>query len=175
MANLICAKCNKPIDEENLVECPNCWEMYHRECWEETQFCLNCKKFNPDFGLLREEDDTEELHREEESPADEETEVQEQTAEIPVFEAPSSSVANTVLIASLVLLASGIAGGIAFVIQMQFPHLRDVTGVIGGCAIAGVGVALALAVRGLAELVNNSQKNAFYLSELVRKQKEKDE
>ena len=78
-----------------------------------------------------------------ESPADEETEVQEQTAEIPVFEAPSSSVANTVLIASLVLLASGIAGGIAFVIQMQFPHLRDVTGVIGGCAIAGVGVALA--------------------------------
>ena len=46
MANLVCAKCNKPIEDNNLVECPFCWEMYHKECWEETKFCLSCESLN---------------------------------------------------------------------------------------------------------------------------------
>ena len=55
MANLVCAKCNKPIEDNNLVECPFCWEMYHKECWEETKFCLSCKKYNLDFARIQAE------------------------------------------------------------------------------------------------------------------------
>ena len=67
-----------------------------------------------------------------------------------------------------------VAGGIALAVHMMFPLGNDIVGIIGGLAIAGLGVALSLAVKGLAELINNSQKNAHYLSRLVEKQKEKE-
>ena len=53
MATLICAKCNQPIDEENAVECPFCWEIYHKECWEDTENCVTCKKYNPIYEMAQ--------------------------------------------------------------------------------------------------------------------------
>ena len=156
MANLICAKCNQPISEENAVECPFCWEIYHKECWEDTENCVNCKKYNPIYEMAQAQKEYEALNQpnEENELKDKENTVDEDFTQFNNIETPSSPVANSVLLASLILLVSGIAGGVA---------------------LAGFGAALSLAVKGVAEIVNNSQKNAYYLSKLVENQKEKDE
>lgn len=177
MANLICAKCNQPVDETNAVECPYCWEIYHRECWEDSENCVTCKKYNPIYEMAQMQ-----KKYEEQNPQNEEQELQnknnvvddEENVEINNKEMPSSPVANAVLLASLILLISGVAGGIALAIYMMFPAGRDYVGVIGGLAIVGLGVALSFLVKGVAELVNNSQKNAYYLSKLVEKNEEKE-
>ena len=52
------------------------------------------------------------------------------------------------------------------------------TGIVGavmGAIIAAMGWVISVLIKGIAELINNSQKNAYYLSKLVEKQKEKDE
>ena len=178
MANLICAKCNQPIPEENAVECPFCWEVYHKECWEDTENCVTCKKYNPIYEMIQAQKEYEAQNQqsEENELKDANNTVDEEDfAETVTREMPSSPVANSVLLASLIMLISGVAGGVALVIYFSFPLLREFVGVIGGLALVGLGVALALVVKGIAEMVNNSQKNAFYLSKLVEKQKEKDE
>ncbi len=179
MANLICAKCNQPIDEENMVECPFCWEIYHKECWEDTENCVTCNKYNPIYEIAQaqKEHETETQQSEKQELKDNNNTVEDEDfTEIVNLETPSSPVANSVLLASIILLISGVAGGTALVIHFAFSTLlRAYVGVIGGLALAGFGVGLALVVRGIAEMVNNSQKNAYYLSKLVEKQKEKDE
>lgn len=177
MANLICAKCNQPINEETAVECPFCWELYHKECWEDSENCVTCKKYNPIYELAQMQKKYEEQNPQSEEKIQDKTNTidDEQNIELPSNEMPSSPVANTVLLASLILLISGVAGGIALGIYMMFPTGRDYVGIIGGLAIVGLGVALSFLVKGVAELVNNSQKSAFYLSKLVEKQKEKEE
>ena len=179
MATLICAKCNQPIDEENAVECPFCWEIYHKECWEDTENCVTCKKYNPIYEMAQaqKEHETETQQSEKQELKDNNNTVEDEDfTEIVNLETPSSPVANSVILASIILLISGVAGGTALVIYFAFSTLlRAYVGVIGGLALAGFGVGLALVVRGIAEMVNNSQKNAYYLSKLVEKQKEKDE
>ena len=177
MANLICAKCNQPIPDENVVECPFCWEIYHKECWEDTENCVNCKKYNPIYEMAQaqKEFEAQNIENEEQEIKDTNNTVDEDFTETVTKEMPSSPVANSVLLASIITLASGVAGGLALAIHMNFTTLRNLVGIIGGLAIAGFGVALSLVVKGVAEMVNNSQKNAFYLSKLVENQKEKDE
>lgn len=176
MANLICAKCNQPISEENAVECPFCWEIYHKECWEDTENCVNCKKYNPIYEMAQAQKEYEALNQpnEENELKDKENTVDEDFTQFNNIETPSSPVANSVLLASLILLVSGIAGGVALAIYMYLAG-KIIVGIIGGVALAGFGAALSLAVKGVAEIVNNSQKNAYYLSKLVENQKEKDE
>lgn len=176
MANFICAKCNQPISEENAVECPFCWEIYHKECWEDTENCVNCKKYNPIYEMAQAQKEYEALNQpnEENELKDKENTVDEDFTQFNNIETPSSPVANSVLLASLILLVSGIAGGVALAIYMYLAG-KIIVGIIGGVALAGFGAALSLAVKGVAEIVNNSQKNAYYLSKLVENQKEKDE
>ena len=176
MANLVCAKCNEIVEEQNAVECPFCWEIYHKECWEDTENCITCKKYNPIYEMAQAQKEFEAQNQEsaESEIKDKENVVDEDFTPLNNVEMPSSPVANTVLLASIITLVSGVAGGIALAIYMYFTG-RIIVGVIGGLAIAGFGVALSLVVKGVAEIVNNSQKNAFYLSKLVEKQKEKDE
>ena len=176
MANLICAKCNQPISEENAVECPFCWVIYHKECWEDTENCVNCKKYNPIYEMAQAQKEYEALNQpnEENELKDKENTVDEDFTQFNNIETPSSPVANSVLLASLILLVSGIAGGVALAIYMYLAG-KIIVGIIGGVALAGFGAALSLAVKGVAEIVNNSQKNAYYLSKLVENQKEKDE
>lgn len=178
MADLICAKCKQPIEESNAIECPFCWEVYHKECWEDTEICETCRKYNPIYEIVQKQKEVEVQNSQNEETETQYNEIEseeEMSVDFNGKEMPSSPVANSVFLASIVALASGIAGGIAFAIYMMFPMGRDYVGVIGGLAIAGLGVALMLAIKGFAELINNSQKNAFYLSKLVEKQKEKDE
>ncbi len=170
MANLRCAKCNELVDEQNAVECPFCWEIYHKECWEDTENCVTCKKYNPIYEMVQEQKEnqpdakpTEEAFSPEKTPLVEE----EENSSFNKIEGPSSPVANTVLLASLVILGSCVAGGIAFLIYMYLVN-KIIVGIIGALAICGVGFALSLIVKGVAEIVNNSQKNAYYLSKLVR-------
>ena len=170
MADLICAKCNQSVPEENAVECPFCWEVYHKECWEDTENCITCKKYNPIYEMAQaqKEFETQNFEKEEKELKDTNNVVEDEDfTEINSKEMPSSPVANLVLLASLVLLISGVAGGIALTIYMYFAG-KIIVGVVGGLALAGFGVGLALVVKGVAELVNNSQKNAYYLSKLVR-------
>ncbi len=169
MATLICAKCNQPISDENVVECPFCWEFYHKECWEDTENCVNCKKFNPIYEMAQaqKEFETQNIENEEQEIKDTNNTVDEDFTETVTKEMPSSPVANTVLLASIITLASGVASGIALAIYMYFTG-KILVGIIGGLALAGFGVALSLVVKGVAEMVNNSQKNAFYLSKLVK-------
>lgn len=178
MDNLVCAKCNEKIEEANLVECPHCWEIYHKECWEETENCVTCRKNNPIYEMLQAQKEAEEQNQqgEEQELKDKSNIVDDdEVVEINHNEMHSAPVTNTASLASIVFLASGVAGGIALAVHMMFPLGNDIVGIIGGLAIAGLGVALSLAVKGLAELINNSQKNAYYLSRLVEKQKKKDE
>ena len=170
MANLICAKCNQPISQEDAVECPFCWEIYHKECWEDTENCVNCKKYNPIYEMAQAQKEYEAKYGQ-----NEETELKdtsntvedEEFTEINSKEMPSSPVANSVLLASIILLGAGILGGIAFAIYMYLTS-KIIVGIIGGLALVGVGFTLSIVVRGIAEMVNNSQKNAYYLSKLVR-------
>ena len=120
MANLICAKCNQPISEENAVECPFCWEIYHKECWEDTENCVNCKKYNPIYEMAQAQKEYEALNQpnEENELKDKENTVDEDFTQFNNIETPSSPVANSVLLASLILLVSGIAGGVALAIYM---------------------------------------------------------
>ena len=178
MADLVCAKCNQAVQEENAVECPFCWEIYHKDCWEDTENCVTCKKYNPIYEMAQaqKEFEAENLQENDEKDYEAVESDDEEAIELDGKERPSSPVANSVLLASLILLISGVAGGIALIIHFAFSSLlRAYVGVIGGLAVAGLGVGLALVVRGIAEMVNNSQKNAYYLSKLVEKQKEKDE
>ena len=178
MANLICAKCNQPISEENAVECPFCWEIYHKECWEDTENCVTCKKYNPIYEMAQAQKEYEAQNQQNEENEIKNSNNTVNDEDFTLFnhiETPTSPVANSVLLASIILLIAGVAGGVALVIYFSFPLLREFVGVIGGLALAGFGTGLALVVRGVAEMVNNSQKNAYYLSKLVENQKEKDE
>lgn len=179
MANLICAKCNQPIPEGNAVECPFCWEIYHKECWEDTENCLTCKKYNPIYELVQAQKEYETQNSQSEENENEYDKIdtdEEMPIEFNGKEMPSSPVANQVLLASIILLISGVVGSIALVIYFAFSAtFRAYVGVIGGLALAGFGVGLSFVVKGIAEMVNNSQKNAYYLSKLVEKQQEKDE
>ena len=80
---------------------------------------------------------------------------------------PSSPVANMVLLASMVVIGVGVAGGLALGIYMYFAN-KLLVGILGGVAIIGLGFVLSLVIKGVAEMVNNSQKNAYYLSKLVK-------
>lgn len=180
MANLICAKCGKQIEEENLIECPFCWEIYHKECWEETKFCLNCKKYNLDFARIQEE---KELQAEQESEQHKEisaNEGQEDSDEmgfeVPAKEMNHSPIANSILLVSKVLLIVGAVAGLAFAAYMVFATRSLIGGIFGvviGAVFAATGWAISVLVNGFAELINNSQKNAYYLSKMIEKKEDK--
>jgi hypothetical protein len=170
MADLKCAKCNKVVEEQNAVECPFCWEVYHKKCWEDTENCVTCKKYNPIYEMAQAQKEHEvENEKEEECTSHTKENIieDEPLPRVNVKEMLSSPAANTVFLASLVVLASSVAGGIAFLIYMYFVG-KIIVGIIGGLAICGLGFALSLIVKGVAEMVNNSQKTAYYLSKLVR-------
>ena len=180
MANLKCAKCNKPIDENNLIECPFCWEMYHRECWEETKFCLSCKKYNPEFAIIQEEkralaeksqnetvDEETKIERIDENEDDEEKDF-----EIPAKEMNHSPIANTMMLISKVVLIIGVVAGIAVAadaVTQSYFLAGKVIGVVLGLVVCAIGWVVSVLVNGFAELINNSQKSAYYLARLVEK------
>lgn len=179
MANLICAKCNQPIDEENAVECPFCWEIYHKECWEDTENCVTCKKYNPIYEMAQTQKEVEAQNQqnEENELKDKENTVDEDFSRFNNIETPSSHVANSVLIVSNVALVLGVVLGVALAVY-YFILGGFTTGIVGaviGAIIAAMGWVISVLIKGFAELINNSQKNAYYLSKLVEKQKEKDE
>ncbi len=182
MANLICAKCNKQIEESNLVECPNCWEMYHKECWEETKFCLSCKKYNLDFARIQEEkkalaketetDDNEDGIQVEKIDEDETSD--EQVFEMPTREMNHSPIANTMMLISKVALIIGVVAGIAVAadyIVKAYTFAGGVVGVILGLVVCAMGWVVSVLINGFAEVINNTQKSAYYLSKLVEKEK----
>jgi hypothetical protein len=178
MANLICAKCNKPIDENNLVECPHCWEMYHRDCWEETKFCLNCKKFNYEFARIQAEKEEAEQREAEEfkievlDDKEKEEDEEEKIFEMPTKEINHSPIANTIMLVSKIVLILGIIAGVAFgadAVIKSYTIAEAIPGVVLGCVMCGAGWVASVLVNGFADLVNNSQKTAYYLSKLVDK------
>ncbi len=183
MANLICAKCGQPIEQENLVECPFCWEIYHKECWEETPNCLSCNKFNLDYAQVQaeKEAEAERLELEEKNKAEDEQPEETQETEENPFEAPTSemnhsAVANNVMSMSMVVLIIGAVAGVALVVGGFF--LRGIKGAIAGLVAGAVAVALgwvaSVLINGFAELINNSQKNAYYLSKLLSKKEDEE-
>ena len=179
MANLICAKCNQPISEENAVECPFCWEIYHKECWEDTENCVNCKKYNPIYEMAQAQKEYEALNQpnEENELKDKENTVDEDFTQFNNIETPSSPVANSVLIVSNVALVLAVVFGVALAVY-YFILGGVTTGIVGaviGAIIAAMGWVVSVLIKGFAELINNSQKNAYYLSKLVENKKEKDE
>lgn len=179
MANLICAKCNQPISEENAVECPFCWEIYHKECWEDTENCVTCKKYNPIYEMAQaqKEYEAQNQQNEEQELKDKENTVDEDFTQFNNIETPSSHVANSVLIVSNVALVLGVVFGVALAVY-YFILGGVTTGIVGaiiGAIIAAMGWVVSVLIKGFAELINNSQKNAYYLSKLVENQKEKDE
>lgn len=180
MANLICAKCNQPISEENAVECPFCWEIYHKECWEDTENCVTCKKYNPIYEMAQAQKEYEaqnQQNEENELKDTSNTVEDEDFTEINSKEMPSSHVANSVLIVSNIALILGVVLGVALAVY-NFILGGITTGIVGvvmGAIIAAMGWVVSVLIKGFAELINNSQKNAHYLSKLVENQKEKDE
>ena len=179
MANLICAKCNQSISEENAVECPFCWEIYHKECWEDTENCVNCKKYNPIYEMAQAQKEYEALNQpnEENELKDKENTVDEDFTQFNNIETPSSPVANSVLIVSNVALVLAVVFGVALAVY-YFILGEVTTGIVGaiiGAIIAAMGWVVSVLIKGFAELINNSQKNAYYLSKLVENKKEKDE
>lgn len=179
MANLICAKCNQPIDEENAVECPFCWEIYHKECWEDTENCVTCKKYNPIYEMAQAQKEYETQNKQEETEQiqNKENTVQEEMEELNGKEMPSSHIGNSVLFVSNIALVLGAVFGVALA-AYNFILGGVSTGIVGaviGVIIAAMGWVISVLIKGFAELINNSQKNAYYLSKLVEKQKEKEE
>ena len=179
MATLICAKCNQPIDEENAVECPFCWEIYHKECWEDTENCVTCKKYNPIYEMAQAQKEVEAQNQqnEENELKDKENTVDEDFSQFNNIETPSSHIANSVLIVSNVALVLGAVLGVALAVYYFIlgGFTTGIVGVVIGAIIAAMGWVISVLIKGFAELINNSQKNAYYLSKLVEKQKEKDE
>ncbi len=183
MANLICAKCNKEIDNNNLVECPFCWEMYHKECWEETKFCLSCKKYNLDFARIQAEKEEAEQkaieeeklkieNAQEEAPEDEE----EMLFQMPTKEINHSPIANTIILVSKIALVLGLLAGVvvgADAVINAFSFGGRIVGIASGLVVAGVGWIASVLINGFADLINNSQKTAYYLSKLVDKDEKK--
>ena len=170
MANLICAKCNEIVEEQNAVECPFCWEIYHKECWEDTENCVTCKKYNPIYEIAQAQKELEAQNQEKEEQENKNTNnviEDEDFTETVTREMPSSPVANMVLLASMVVIGVGVAGGLALGVYMYFAN-KLLVGILGGVAIVGLGFVLSLVIKGVAEMVNNSQKNAYYLSKLVK-------
>ena len=170
MANLICAKCNEIVEEQNAVECPFCWEIYHKECWEDTENCVTCKKYNPIYEIAQAQKELEAQNQEKEEQENKNINnviEDEDFTETVTREVPSSPVANMVLLASMVVIGVGVAGGLALGIYMYFAN-KLLVGILGGVAIIGLGFVLSLVIKGVAEMVNNSQKNAYYLSKLVK-------
>ncbi len=179
MANLICAKCNQPIDEENAVECPHCWEIYHKVCWEELSNCITCKKFNPIYEMVQAQKNAEVQVQQEEKTElqDKENTVDEEITEFNGQENPSSPVANMVLFVSNIALVLGVIFGVVFAAYMLIIGgvISGIIGAVIGAVVAAVGWVISVLIKGFAELINNSQKNAYYLSKLVEKQEEKEE
>ncbi len=178
MANLICAKCNKPIEESNLIECPHCWEMYHKECWEETKFCLSCKKFNLDFARIQAEkeslEEQKEMQYDEVAEETEQEELSETLFESPGKEFNHSPIANTIMLVSKILLIIGVVAGVIFAAYMIFSTQNIFGGIIGvaaGGVCCATGWVMSVLANGFAELINNTQKSAYYLSKLVEKDK----
>ena len=181
MANLVCAKCNKPIEDNNLVECPFCWEMYHKECWEEPKFCLSCKKYNLDFARIQaEKEDAEKKAVEEEKlqvetvQKDEENE--EQLFQMPTKEINHSPIANTIILVSKIALVLGLIAGVvvgADAVIEAYSFGGRVVGVASGFVVAALGWVASVLINGFADLINNSQKTAYYLSKLVDKDEKK--
>ena len=179
MAKLISAKCNQSISEENADECTFCWEIYHKECWEDTENCVNCKKYNPIYEMAQAQKEYEALNQpnEENELKDKENTVDEDFTQFNNIETPSSPVANSVLIVSNVALVLAVVFGVALAVY-YFILGGVTTGIVGaiiGAIIAAMGWVVSVLIKGFAELINNSQKNAYYLSKLVENQKEKDE
>lgn len=170
MANLICAKCNEIVEEQNAVECPFCWEIYHKECWEDTENCVTCRKYNPIYEIAQAQKELEAQNQEKEEQENKNINnviEDEDFTETVTREMPSSPVANMVLLASMVVIGVGVAGGLALGVYMYFAN-KLLVGILGGVAIIGLGFVLSLVIKGVAEMVNNSQKNAYYLSKLVK-------
>lgn len=179
MDNLICAKCNEKIEEADLVECPHCWEMYHRECWEKTANCLSCKKFNIDFARAKVDEavETEEAEIQYDE-AIEEAQNRDIFEDFPLGKEPkNSNIAHTIVSISNAVLIINIVIGLLFAVYMFITSglIGVIIGVIAGGATAAWGWVASILISGFAELINNSQKNAHYLSRLVEKQEEKEE
>ena len=183
MANLVCAKCNKPIEENNLVECPFCWEMYHKECWEETKFCLSCKKYNLDFARIQAEKEEAERKAEKEEKLqvekvqEEDEETEEQLFQMPTKEINHSPIANTIMLVSKIAVVLGLIAGVvvgADAIIEAYSFGGRIVGIALGCVVAALGFVASVLINGFADLINNSQKTAYYLSKLVEKDEKKE-
>lgn len=183
MANLVCAKCNKPIEENNIVECPFCWEMYHKECWEETKFCLSCKKYNLDFARIQAEKEEAERKAEKEEKLqvekvqEEDEETEEQLFQMPTKEINHSPIANTIMLVSKIAVVLGLIAGIvvgADAVIQAYSLSGRIVGIALGCVVAALGFVASVLINGFADLINNSQKTAYYLSKLVEKDEKKE-
>ncbi len=181
MENLICAKCGEEILKEELVECPVCWELYHRECWANTKKCLTCKKMNLDYVAEPELDEAEgeeavtAQYESLEEMAEEDNEDKKKSPLSGLLN-PAGVGGSIMQISSILLILFISAGVLLAVLCFVFGGFaKGVFGTIAGVILAGLGWALSVLVQGFGEMVENSQKSAFYLSELYQKSRKEDE
>ncbi len=180
MENLICAKCGGEIQKEELVECPVCWELYHRECWVSTKKCLTCKKMNLDYVAEPEFDEAEveEPSKAQYESAEESTESEGDDNKKSPFTGllnPAGASGSIMQISNILLIIFISAGVLLAVLCFVFGGLvKGIFGVLAGVIIAGLGWAISVLVQGFGEMVDNSQKSAFYLSELYEKSRKED-
>ena len=172
MATLICAKCNKEIEEENSVECPHCWEIYHRECWDELSNCVTCKKFNPFYEMAQARKEAESKEQKEEIQKIRE-ENEENTAEFDDKRPMLPQTAYSLFFASVAILIAGVLGGLAFAVYMYYTG-KLLVGIIGGLAFIALGFAISVLFKGIDEFVGNSHKSLFYLSKLAENEEKKE-
>lgn len=181
MANLVCAKCNKEIEEENAVECPHCWEIYHKECWEELSNCVTCKKFNPVYEFVQAQKEAEEQMQQEEQ-----AELQGEKRNVYGNETEKtelkevvmpSHISEAVFLASNVVLVLGAVLGVAFAVYMFMTggFKGGIIGIVAGVVMTVAGWVASILTKGFAELIENSKKNTYYLSKLSEQQEKTDE
>ncbi len=185
MATLICAKCGQPIEQENLVECPFCWEIYHKECWEETKNCLSCNKFNIDYAKIQAEKEAEqervELNKENGVTETDEEHNEEEKTENPLKAfsqkiSNSNAVDSVSVVSKILLVIGGVAGIAALGVGAFFFGIKGgVIGLLVGAFVASLGWVGSVLVNGFAELINNSQKSTYYLSKLFSEKEDEKE
>ncbi len=180
MENLICAKCGGEIPREELVECPVCWEIYHSECWAKTKKCVTCNKMNQSFVAEPEADELEgdEVPENQYAPLEETAEKEPEDEKKSLLSGivnPNGAGGSIMQISNILLVLFLSAGVLLAVLMFVFGGVvKGVFGIIAGVIIAGLGWAISVLVQGFGELVENSRKSEFYLSELYENSRKED-
>lgn len=162
MANYICGKCNNEIQDIDVVKCPECAETYHKWCWQKTPNCVTCGAFNKDYAAAKvnsaaEKQANDDIMSKYVNPFSKEE-----------AEYKSSETAQNIITVSKIIFVIGVVIGAIYALVMLFAG-GGLIGLLVGGLFAFFSWVSSILVRGFGELIENSQKNAYYLSKLVEK------